>query len=242
MKIMKCFLTAITIVFILLYFTIESFAVGDAATYKVTVQSVQLKNDAGTWITIATPNQEIDIASAAAGAVAGSFMNDATVPPGNYVNFKIVLSETMTFSGSDGANFTRSGGDVTITGNDAAAASTATWSGFPPNATPAESVESHQLAGPAGEVTVHLNLAGDTDNYIEVYGRSDLTSPVSVTVSSAVSMYFDFDTQNTVIHQLMGLPALNVMFFTPPQAGTQFGITVDGTSITITEAGMRIDF
>ncbi len=238
MKTIKCLLI---VVFILMLFTTKSFATGNASTYKVTVQNIQLKNDAGSWVTIATPNQVIDIAAVAAGAVAGSFMNDASIPVGNYVNFKVVLSETMVFSGSDGAtNITRSGGDVTVTGADAAAASTATWASFPPNATLTENVESHKSSGTPGEVTAHLDLAGDTDGYIEVYAKSDLGDPVSINMNSVVSMYFDFDTQGTVIWTNAGDG--NIMFFTPPQEGTQFGITVDGSSITVTADSMRIDF
>lgn len=244
MKTFKYLLIMVVIGWFFAHFVSDSFAAGNPDTYKVTVQSVQLKNDAGNWVTIATPNQEIDIADAGVGAVAGSFMNDAVIPPGNYVNFKIVLSETVKFSGSDGAtNFTRSGGSITLTGGDANAASTATWVDPLPVTTQTEAVESHHIGGPAGEVTVHLNLdAGDADDYMEVLGKADLTNPVVVTANSAVSMYFDFDTQGTVLHQAVGPPVDEIMIFTPPKEGTRFGITVDGTSLIITEADMRIDF
>jgi hypothetical protein len=241
MKSAKCLLISITIVFILLCFTIESFAQGDASTYKVTVQSIQLKTVAGTWVTIASPNQVLDIASVSAGATAGSFLNDAVIPVGTYDNFKVVLSETMIFAGNDGARYTRAGGNVTVTGADGNAASTATWAGFPPNANLTENAESYQATAPGGEVTANLDLdTGDADNYIEVYGRNDLTNPVTVTENSTISMSFDFDTQGTVIWTNAGDG--NIMFFTPPQSGTRFEMTVDGRSITITEAQMRIDF
>ena len=76
---------------------------------------------------------------------------------------------------------------------------------------------------------------------MEIYASANLGTPMTVTSDSSVSMFFDFDTQGTVIYNDMG-GLNNVMYFTPPQAGTQFGITVDGVTTTVTEANMRIDF
>ena len=207
------------------------------------MQNVQIRQTDGTWVTVAQPNQEIDLASVAAGATAASLAAGVSVPPGQYDNFKIVVSETVKFSGSDGANYSNSGGAITIAGADAAAASTATWAGFPPNANLTETTESYTAnLGSKGEVTATLDLdAGDADNYMEIYASANLGTPMTVTSDSSVSMFFDFDTQGTVIYNDMG-GFNNVMYFTPPQAGTQFGITVDGVTTTVTEANMRIDF
>lgn len=227
----------LNILFIALFFLCCSYA-GDATTYKITVQEVKLlKSDGVTWVTIASPNQEIDIASASAGATAGSFFSD--IPAGDYINFELVVSETMKFSGTDGGHNTRQGGTITITGNDASDASTATWAADPPNATLTEGNET--CDGTAGEVTVTLDLdAGDADSYIEVRRGTNLTTPISVKSDSEISMYFDFDTQNTVHFEAAG--GANIMYYTPPGAGTKFEITVDGVTTTITEADMEIYF
>lgn len=220
-------------------FCFSSSYAGDATTYKMTVQTVQLKTSAGNWVTIASPNQEIDIASVSGGAAAGSFFNDAAIPVGSYVNFKLILSETMKFSGSDQGHNTTAGGTITLTGTDANAASTATWQGVLPNANLVEGNET--CDGTAGETTVTLNLdAGDADNYIEVSAGTDSATPITVAQSSEISMFFDFDTQDTIHYQNAG--GNDIMFYTPPGAGTQFGITVDGTTLTITEADMEIYF
>jgi hypothetical protein len=230
----------IVTVFMILCFAGKSFALGNATAYWVTVKSIQLKNDAGQWVTIATPNQDLDIAGVSPGAVVHSFMNDAVIPPGNYVNFKVVLSETVRFAGTDGAtNITGGGGSITISGTAASAASTATWPAFPPTAVCSltENGETWKNSGSPELVTAYLDLANDGNDYMEVLAMSDLTTPVAIKSDSTISMYFDFDTQNTIL-----LGGVQVMTFLPPQQGTQFGITVDGRSITVSAANMKIDF
>ena len=234
-------LTFLAVAIILSIFLISNcYAQGNAETYIVRVLRVEIRKTDGTWITIATPNQEIDITSANAGATVGSL--SGFVPPGSYDNFRLRLSETMRFAGSDDAHYTRAGGDLTITGNVGTAASTATWVKDPTeNADLVENVESWTNTAPAGEVTAHLDLnANDGDNYIEVYATNNSSTPITVNADSAISMYFDFDTQGTIMHQ--NVAGDDIMTFLPPRTGTRFGITVDGTSLTILEANMRIDF
>jgi len=127
MKILKLFLISLMT---LIPFTVTSFA-GNASTYIITVLRVQLlKDDGVTWVTIAAPNQEVDIAAAAQNTVAHAFSN-ITIPPGNYINFKIVNSETMRYSGSDQGFYTLAGGALTLTG-DGTVNSTADWEQDPP--------------------------------------------------------------------------------------------------------------
>jgi|GEM_PF-4642336 len=239
-KISKIIIT--DILFLGMFFLAVSYA-GDASIYKVTVQSIQLKTSSGSWVTIASPNQEIDIASVSAGAVAASLLSDVKIPAGSYVNFKIVLSETMKFSGSDSGFYTKEGGSITLTGDDVTDGSTATWTSDPPICSLTESVETATVnSSEQGEVTAILDLenGGDADNYIEIYSDSDLTTPITVNENSEVSMYFTFDTQGTVNYVNIG--GNNIMYFTPPGAGTTFGITIDGVSYSISAADMEIYF
>lgn len=226
-------------------------AAGNAQAYWVTVQEVLLKKTSGEWITIASPNQQINIASVAAGADAGSFIPGGKIPTGSYVNFKVRLSKTMRFSGVDalgapGPSYTNAGGSITLTqavaGNGAE--STTNWPADPPagqvtlgdGATTSYSA----AAGAQGEVTATLNLnLANANNYIEVLATNDLATPVTITPDSVVSMVFQFDTANTV--HWAAIPG-NVMYFTPPQRGSAFGITVGGVSLSVTGANMKIDF
>lgn len=244
MKIFKYLLFISITGFIFFIFTGESFAAADqaAATYKATVQRMELKNDAGNWVTIATPNKEIDIAAVGAGAVAGSFLNDASIPIGNYVNFRLTISETMKVAGHDGTNYTNAGGSAVLTGS---AATSADLFGL----ITAFSGASTTLSTTAeGEMSIQINLdSGDADDYIQIYKTTDLTTPISIKVNSTVSLWADFDTQDTVHYVAAGgfgpgIPATNAMYFTPPGTGTQMSITVDGVTTTVTEAQMTMAF
>ena len=84
---------------------------------------------------------------------------------------------------------------------------------------------------------IHPN---DGDNYIEIYCKNNLTTPIVINENSQISMFFDFNTQNTVHYASPG--GNDAIFFTPPQEGTKFQITVDGVTTTITNSDMRIDF
>lgn len=239
------FLKSTIIILLGIFFSSISYAIGNASTYKMTVQSIQLKRDSDdTWVTISSPNQEIDIASVTAGATAASLVSGSNIPAADYDNFKLVISETFSVSGSDGTNYTKSGGAVTVTGDDSSDASTATWDTTPPSGcTLAETTESHTTTvSEQGEMTCSLNLdASDSDNYIEVYLQNDLSTPISVTGNSVVTMTFDFDTQGTINYIDYG-GTNDMMFFTPPGEGTEFTITVDGTTTTISESQMKVDF
>ena len=240
MQTIKCFLILVAIGWFFAGFISDSFAAGDADVYRVTVMSIQLLNTSDEWVTIATPNEEVNICNANAGEVARSFASDAQVPVGSYKNFRIRLSETMTVSGSDGAHYTTSGGRVTLVG-DGTCASTVDWGSYPPTAqvTLSEGAESHTTtASQQGETIFTLDLnPGDGNNYIDISCKTGQSTPVVVKSDSAMNMWFDFDTRNTV-HWDGG----DTMYYTPPREGTAFGITVDGREITVTEGNMRIDF
>ena len=230
-------------------------AAGNPDTYKVTVKKIQLKTQAGSWVTIAQPNQEIDIAAANAGAVAGSLMSDSAIPAGNYVNFRMVIAKNISVKGSDsasgtcvGTHYTKSGGAITLTGTAASAGKTTTWTADPPVATVnlAETAATDTtVLGDQGEMTITLSLGaasgGTASDGLEIEGQADLGSPISVLETSTVSMSFSFDTQSTVHCQQTGMASYS-MFFTPPGAGTAFGITVDGNSQTISAANMQVTF
>ncbi|MCX5693535.1 MAG: hypothetical protein NT014_00120 [Candidatus Omnitrophica bacterium] len=192
----------------------------------------------GTWVTIATPNQELDIASGSQNAAVGGF--SLTIPAGEYVNFRATCSETMKFSGSAGTHYTKAGGSITVKGDDATDASTATWASDPPATNNVTPVGTHTLIlSQQGEVTMVADLknGGDIDDDMVVYAKTDL-SPISVKSDSRVSMFFDFDTQSTVHYE----SAIDEMYLTPPKEGSQFGVTVDGVSYSVSEANMRTDF
>ncbi|MFC1621558.1 hypothetical protein ACFL2G_04575 [Candidatus Omnitrophota bacterium] len=252
----KC-IALVTGLFLGVCFTSHCYAAGNADKYEVTVVRIEFKKVDGTWVTVSEPNQAVDIANVISGATAASLVG--SIPVGSYINFKLVLSETMTFSGVDdspadsSAGYTTvAGGAVTLTGDNSTAASTETWD-TPPDedltdgladATMTETAETCVAGiGAPGDITATLNLdAGDADDYIEISSRTDLAvaNAMTVTESSNISVSFDFDTQGTVMWTNDGDG--NVVTFLPPQEGTELVVTIDGTPTTIQEADMKIDF
>lgn len=247
---MKKILVLTITVIIGISFASFCYGVGDATGYKITVQKVEAKTTSGTWVTVFELPIEIDVGTAALGIGGiGGFLS-GNLPPGSYNNFRITFSETVKFTGSDGAHFTAAGGSITITGTNPDAARTDTWESEANLLTMVsydEPDETHAAAEPAGEVTLILDLGaakagGDTDDFVQVSAlpAAEFNPPVTIETSSVVSMFFDFDAVNTV--RWIGVGPVNVMIFTPPLTGTQFGITVDGVTYTITAANMVFEF
>jgi hypothetical protein len=208
------------------------------------VLRVDFLNDKGQWITIATPNQQVNICSVAAGADAADLMANANIPTGKYVNFRIVLSNVMVFAGTDGIDETAPGGTVTLTGIAANAASTSTWPADPPVASVAlVAVATRQaVTGNPGDITATLNLgaaAGFVANTVTCQITNNLATPIEVKDTSTVSMAFQFNTQNTVWSAAAGV---GPMFFTPPQTGTSYSLIVDGATTTVAGANMQTNF
>ncbi len=74
----------------LIFSVSPSFAAAVPAGSVITIKSVELKNDKGQWLTIIEPDKQVDITKEESGL---SFFNNNRVPPGNYVNFRIVVFE-----------------------------------------------------------------------------------------------------------------------------------------------------
>ncbi len=80
-------------------------AAGDPDSCTVYLKSVQLKKSSGEWITVIDPDKAVDLTKEEAGI--SFFNNQGRVPEGSYVNFGIILSERVRFSGRDGAHSTQ---------------------------------------------------------------------------------------------------------------------------------------
>ncbi len=247
MKVHKLLVLLLVILVGASFCAVDVFAAdGNAQSYKTTVKRIELKNDAGSWVIIATPNQEIDLVGVAAGAAAASLLNDSAIPAGNYVNFKIVIDETFKVTGCDSTNLncTKVGGSATFTGSAATAADIVgmTVSGF------TNPASTYVNANTPGEMTMEINLdSGDADDDIEIYATTDLSPAIEIKATSTISMWFDFDTQGTIAYAGVGnlgggLPTSAAMYFKPPAAGTEFSITVDGSTTSVTSAQMTMAF
>jgi len=244
-KIIYLFITCITIVCVsnLAYAAIN----GQAGVYKVTVQKIFLLDDDGvTWVEIASPNETIDIGADNVGAGEAAASLVGNIPPGDYINFKIRISESITVKGFLLANYTKEGGAGVIVGTAATSADigTMTVNSF----TASDTVTTAGVD--EGEITIQINLdGGDADDYIEIYRTADLGTAITVTEDSSISMWFDFDTTATIYYAAQGsippnanVPDDNTMYFLPPAAGTAMAITVDGNTTEVTAAETTMAF
>jgi hypothetical protein len=75
-------------------------ATGTPTVYKVTVKKVEFSTDAGTtFVTLREADQQIDIASVNAGALAGSYASGASLPAGTYNRIRVTISCTIRLRG-----------------------------------------------------------------------------------------------------------------------------------------------
>lgn len=244
------FLTIAVIIGVFLASDCYCYDIGNPSSYKITVQQLEGKRSDGVWENIFSLGMEIDIAAAGQNSSAATI--SGFLPAGDYVNFRIYVSETIKYTGSItvGAttHYTKANGNITLTGSDTDAASTRTWPvGWPtslPNVSFTISSSTWSSSWPAREVTANLNLGankagGDSDDYFIVTSANDLTTPITVNSNSEVNIAYYFDTEETLIYTAFGG---GIMFFLPPKEGTKFEITVDGSTFTIDKSNMAVDF
>lgn len=81
---------------------------GPASVYKVTIEKFEMYNGTS-WITVSNgASTTIDIASASAGSVAGTFFAGLTVPDGSYTQVRVTNKNEFTISGNVGGRYTLS--------------------------------------------------------------------------------------------------------------------------------------
>ncbi len=70
------------------WFSFPAFAETGPAQCIMTIQSVELKNEKGEWLTVLEPDRQVDLAQEEPRV---SFFNNGRVPPGNYLNFRLTV-------------------------------------------------------------------------------------------------------------------------------------------------------
>jgi hypothetical protein len=249
-----------SILFFIAFFPVSAFSAGDALVYSMSVKKIMLKKSDGNWITISNPDvgMDVDVAAASPGAAATSLMSDTKIPPGSYVNFKIEVSKEWKISGNDssvlmgclgGPYYTKAGGKLEVIGKVSKASCTNLWGIDDPPFNIATFVENVETAttniGEMGEIEVSLSLGraggATASGNVEISGVSDLSVPINIFESSKISMYFSFNTKNTV-HCVNFGGGNHTVFFTPPGSGTEFGITVDGAKYVLNGNEMKMCF
>ena len=209
--------------------------VGEIKDYFVTLKSIQLKNQAGDWVTIDNKEREIDMSKTDEPLI--YFINKGKVPPGLYTNFKITIGETVRFSGELNGNKTKEGGKVVF----AAAASKLSDVGFPGEFLGFEEVApSWTKDGPEGIVSVHFDLDyRDRDDIIEIYSRLGLKRSLIIKDNSYFDLFVVFQRAGEVKFAwpnsfAPGVPKKEAMYMEPPEM-SEVTVRVDG-SVSLTTA------
>ncbi len=218
-------------------FTGSCLAAGDATKCVVVIQGVYFKKFSGAWVKVKDSSREVDLL---AEEPLLSFINFDRVPPGRYVNLKIVLSETFKVSGKDRNNMTKAGGEITVGGTAAKGRDL-----------PGE-INSLAVTAPTwndqskGEITEHLNLNfEDRDDTIEIYPRRIFDKPFHIKKASAVQIWMTMNLNQTIYFAFTnmikkGVPKEKVMYFIPPNQIKELTVMVD--SVSSIASGDDIEF
>jgi hypothetical protein len=219
--------------------TTDGWAAGETSSCKVTVKQVLLKTPSGNWVPIKGSEHETDLATEDPML---SLLNFDRVPPGKYVNFKLVVSETVKVTGRDGKNFTRAGGDIYMGGSAVNA------SGLPGDITALRVVSPTWNNELSGEMTERINLDyEDRDDIMEIYPKRNFLKPFIVKKGSAVHIWMTINLDQTMYFAFpnsirKGVPRVNVMYFIPPSQIDDVSITVDSVSRYASTDEVAFDF
>lgn len=172
---------------------------GQSGIYKVTLTNVQVY-DGTNWITIATPNQEMDIASGNVNDVIGTVVSSIDIVAGTYTGFANTVSATFSIKGFVDSGATRY--YTTSSGTNSIASASWDWDDLP-----------------SDYAETSLTVPGLTSVTMEKTGVS-----ITIRPGSSISFAFSFSTTSTIT--LDG--SNNIVLAGAP--GISFTATVDGTT------------
>jgi hypothetical protein len=190
----------------------------------ITIEKLELKNNSGEWVTLLQPDLQVDLVVKDPSL---SFSNaSGKIPPGNYINFRVILSETIKVSGRDHENMTKADGEVEITGSAMQLRDLpGVFSGYK------EKSATWNLSAEA-PIKVHLNFNnGDSDDVMTVTRRRDFADPLEIKKGSFVYVWFMLDLVKTLYYAEPASlgnnwPPNRGFYFLPPNK-------IDGAIITV---------
>ncbi len=225
---MKIKMTSVIFLFFLAFSTVAHAASDPVTPSKcvVTIERFELKNNTGEWITVISPDLQVDLAVKDPTL---SFSNaGGKIPPGNYINFRIILSETFKVSGKDHENLTKEGGDVTISGT------AHELRDLPGVFTAYKETEPTWNLASEGAFKIHLNFnSADSDEEMTLTRRRDFAEALEIKKGSFVYVWFLMDLQKTLYFAEAaslsnGWPKDRAFYFLPPKQIDTVLLTVDG--------------
>ena len=199
-------------------------AVGDTTQCLITVKKVFLKKPDGDWIMLLEQDRTLDLSKENSSL---EIVNDHLVPPGEYTNCKLVISEAFQIAGGDGANLTKEGGEVWVEGT------ASKISELPGEITSLKENAPTWNTEKEGLITVHLNLDfADRDEVMEIYGKSSFSKPLKIKEGSKIEIVLNLLLARTIRYVWAKFwdrfPEHDTMYFLPPSRVDELSVKVDG--------------
>ena len=221
------------------FFFQPAHASSDTSKCIVTIKKFLLKNRSGEWITVPGIKGEADLL---AEEPLIFFVNHERVPSGKYVNFKIVLSETLKLSGSDRRHKTLEGGEITVNGT------ASSMSDLPGEVTSIKVIKPNINEQLEGIMTQHLNFDfEDRDDEMEIYSKRNYLKPFKIEEHTSIHVWVTISPEGTMHYGFKnsikrGIPAESLMYFIPPGKIKDLSITVKSSSLFVPEDAIVWDF
>ncbi len=172
--------------FLVIVFPALALANGPANVYKVTITKFEMFNGTS-WVTIFDgTSTTIDIASANAGAVAGSFVSGQNIPDGTYTQVRVTPSATFSIKGNDGSGrYTLAangpGGGCTYSASAAAEAECSV--AVPGGVAATTTVLAEGITSTAGVPSHKVRVSFDTSTGIQYVGGANELYPAQPTIT-----------------------------------------------------------
>ncbi len=210
--------------------------------YTVTLKKFELKNNTGQWITVIEPDRPVDLAQEE--AKVSLFNTSGRVPDGNYINFRITLSESVRVQGRQGIYVTKEGGSVELGG------SAVTPDDLPDKIDELKEVApSLALEGSPGALKVRflLNPEAGRDDAITLSRKNDLPEPFEVRKGSFIYAIAVADLDGAVHyaqkhHFGRSVPDRHAMFAWPIRRVHEIKLTVDNRSAVLAPDDVQITY
>ena len=193
--------------------------------FIVTLKSLMLKNNTGQWITVAEPDKQVDLFS---NQLQVSLFNQGRIPDGNYINFKLIISETIKISESDNfGNKTKAGGVEIISGT------AETNFDLPGEITSFVEKSPTWNEEEEGEITATIDFDNhDEDDIIELTKKRDFAQAFEIKKGTFINVVLAMNLMGTCYMVepgalKPGVPEKKVMMVFPPRFVNEVRFTVD---------------
>ena len=215
---------------------------GNPLEYTVYLKKFELKNNTGQWITVIEPDRPVDLVEEEARI---SLFNTAgRVPDGNYINFRITISETVKVQGRDEIHVTKNDGSVELIGDaEGPEDLPSKITGFRENSL---SCASEGSPGPM-KVKFSLNSKAGRDDAITLTRKWDFPEPMEVRNGSFIYAIMVPRLEDSVRHAQKhffktSVPDHDAMFAWPIRQVEQVKLTVDEKSVEMGPDDILVEY